>query len=63
MTISDMDVKDDAQNVEIEDIEDESSTGNNSWDIVVSKATYIFPTVLVITQILNNFLDCVFLKY
>jgi hypothetical protein len=49
MTINDMDVKDGAQNVEMEDIEDESSEGNNSWDIIVSKATYIFPTVLVIT--------------
>jgi hypothetical protein len=63
MTINDMDVKDGAQNVEMEDIEDESSEGNNSWDIVVSKATYIFPTVLVITQILNYFLYCVFIRY
>ncbi|KAK2415320.1 hypothetical protein QL285_037809 [Trifolium repens] len=46
----DMDVKDDAQNVEMEDIEDESSEGNNSWDIVVSKATYIFPTVLKVSN-------------
>jgi hypothetical protein len=56
MIISDMYVKDDAQNVEMENIEDESSDGNNSWDIVISKATYIFPIILVITQILNNFL-------
>ncbi|KAK2374798.1 hypothetical protein P8452_47307 [Trifolium repens] len=45
-----MDVKDGAQNVEMEDIEDESSEGNNSWDIIVSKATYIFPTVLHIRR-------------
>jgi hypothetical protein len=55
MTISDMDVKDDTQNVEMETIGDESSEGNNTWDVVVSKATYIFPTVLVITLIFNNF--------
>jgi hypothetical protein len=30
MIISDMYVKDDAQNVEMKDIEDESSDGNNS---------------------------------
>jgi hypothetical protein len=48
MTISDMNVKDDIQNVEMEEYEDEICEGNNSWDVVVSKATYIFPTVLVI---------------
>jgi hypothetical protein len=63
MIVSDMYVKDDAQNVEMKDIEDQSSYGNNSWDIVVFKATYIFQTILVITLILNNFLHCVFLKY
>jgi hypothetical protein len=61
MTISDMDVKDDTQNVEMEDIGDESSEGNNSWDVVVSKATYIFLNVLVITLIFNSFSYCLFM--
>jgi hypothetical protein len=47
----------------MEDIEDESSDDNNSWNIVVSKGAYIFPTILVIPQILNKFLHFVFLKY
>jgi hypothetical protein len=58
MTISYMDVKHD---VEMEDIGDESSEGNNSWDVVVSKATYIFPNVLVITLIFNSFSYCLFM--
>jgi hypothetical protein len=53
-----MDVKHD---VEMEDIGDESSEGNNSWDVVVSKATYIFPTVLVITLIFKSFSYCLFM--
>lgn len=61
MTISDMDVKDDTQNVEMEAIGDESNEGNNTWDVVVSKATYIFPTVLVITLIFNSFSYCLFM--
>jgi hypothetical protein len=50
MTISDMDVKDDIQNVEMEDYEDESSEGNNSWDIVVSKATYHYKKNRILRQ-------------